>query len=203
LTAADRWAWPLLTALLAGGALLAGLVPAAPIDWQPGLAGSQPWRCWSAAFVHWSALHRAANLAGCAMVGALGVVAGGGIRATLAWALAWPLTQVGLLIEPGLLHYGGLSGVLHAGVAVTATDLCLRERGIRRVIAGALLVGLAAKVVSEAPWQGPLRLVDGWDIAIAPLAHATGAVCGVLCALALAGLMPARHAALPARPLTL
>jgi hypothetical protein len=90
--------------------------------------------------------------------------------------------------------------VLHAGVAVAATDLCLRERGIRRVIAVALLAGLAAKVVSEAPWLAPLRRVDGWDIAIAPLAHATGAGFGVLCALALAGLMPSRHAQKPARP---
>ena len=34
--------------------------------------------------------------------------------------LARPLTQLGLLMRPDLLHYGGLSGVLHAGVAAAA-----------------------------------------------------------------------------------
>jgi rhomboid family GlyGly-CTERM serine protease len=177
-------AWPALAAALAGAALIAPVLPTSAIDWQPSLAASQPWRCWSAAFVHWSALHLAANLVGCLLVGALGVVGDCGARSTWAWLLAWPLTQLGLLLQPALLHYGGLSGVLHAGVAVAATDLLLREKGRRRWIAGLLLAGLVTKVVLEAPWLAPLRQVEGWDIAIAPLAHASGVVAGVVCLLA-------------------
>jgi rhomboid family GlyGly-CTERM serine protease len=188
-------AWPALAMALAAGALIAPALPASSIDWQPGLAASQPWRCWSAAFVHWSALHRVANLVGCLLVGALGVVGECGLRSTGAWLLAWPLTQVGLLLQPALLHYGGLSGVLHAGVAIAASDLLLRERGPRRWIAGLLLAGLASKVVLEAPWLAPLRLVEGWDIAIAPMAHASGVVAGVSCLLAVIGMQRWRAAA--------
>jgi rhomboid family GlyGly-CTERM serine protease len=177
-------AWPALAIGLAAGALIAPALPTSTIDWQPGLAVSQPWRCWSAAFVHWSALHLAANLVGCLLVGALGVVGECGARSTWAWLLAWPLTQIGLLLQPSLLHYGGLSGVLHAGVAVAASDLLLREQGRRRSIAALLLAGLATKVILEAPWLEPLRHVEGWDIAIAPMAHASGVVAGVICLIA-------------------
>jgi rhomboid family GlyGly-CTERM serine protease len=179
--------WPALAIALAAGALIALALPTSTIDWQPGLAAAQPWRCWSAAFVHWSALHLAANLIGCLLVGALGVVGECELRSTWAWLLAWPLTQIGLLLQPSLLHYGGLSGVLHAGVAVAATDVLLRDSGRRRWIAGLLLAGLASKVGLEAPWLAPLRHVDGWDIAIAPMAHASGVVAGVSCLIAVVG----------------
>jgi hypothetical protein len=140
-------------------------------------------------------LHLAANLVGCILVGALGVVGECGARATWAWLLAWPPTQIGLLLQPSLLHYGGLSGVLHAGVAIAATDLLLRDQGRRRWIAGLLLAGLASKVVLEAPWLAPLRHVEGWDIAIAPMAHASGVVAGVTCLLAVVGVQRWRPAA--------
>lgn len=160
-----------------------GIDPAV-LRWQPELAFSQPWRAITAAWVHLSALHLGANLLGTALVAALGVVAGCGRRAALAWALAWPITHLALLAQPALTHYGGLSGVLHAGVAVAVWRLLRAERGVRRAIGAALAVGLLLKLGLEAPWQGPLRQVSGWDIAIAPLAHATGAAAGALCALA-------------------
>ena len=115
---AGRW-WA-LSALLAAGALVGALQPSHALDWQPALAYAQPWRAWSAAFVHWSARHLSANLGALLLVGALGAAAGCQGRATLAWALAWPTGHALLLLQPRLLHYGGLSGVLHAGVAVAA-----------------------------------------------------------------------------------
>ena len=178
-------AWTSLAALLAAGSLLAWFAPAALLDWQPELAGHEPWRWWSAAFVHWSSLHLGANLLGAALVAALGQVGDLSRRAALAWFIAWPLTQLGLLLQPDLLHYGGLSGVLHAGVAVAAVTLVQGERGRRRAIAGALLFGLAVKLLLEAPWGPPLRHPADWDIAVAPLAHSTGAVCGAVLALLL------------------
>ena len=151
-------------------------------DWQPGLFLSQPWRAWSAAAVHWSERHLLMNLGACAVVGWLGWRADAGLRASLAWALAWPLTQIGLLAQPGLLHYGGLSGVLHAGVAVLACLLWRERSGRERWLGAAFGAGLLLKILIEQPWAGPLRSVPGWDFALAPAAHASGAVAGVLCA---------------------
>ena len=176
--------WWALCALAAAGALVATRLDPAPLRWQPELALHEPWRAVTAAWVHLSRLHLAANLAGTALLAALGTAAGCGPRAALAWALAWPLTHAALLAQPALTAYGGLSGVLHAGVAVAAWQLLRGARGQRRAIGAALGLGLLTKLALEAPWAGPLRQVPGWDIAIAPLAHASGAAAGLLCALA-------------------
>ena len=179
------WApWAALCALAAGGALIAPAFDPALLRWQPELALAQPWRSVSAAWVHLSPLHLGANLLGTALVAALGVSAGCGRRAALAWALAWPLTHLALLAQPALARYGGLSGVLHAAVAVAAWQLLRGDRGRRRAIGAALALGLLLKLWLEAPWRGPLRLLPGWDLAIAPLAHASGVAAGWLCALA-------------------
>ena len=186
-------AWPLLAALLAAGALVAWRLPTGTLDWQPALAPAQPWRAFSAAFVHWSATHLGANLLGALVVALYGLAARVPPAAALAWLAAWPLTQLGLLVRPDLLHYGGLSGVLHAGVAVAGVWLVAAEHGVRRFVGAAVLAGLALKVLLEAPWGAPLRHPAGWDIAIAPAAHASGALAGALCALCVRAL-GARHA---------
>ena len=177
-------AWWLVCALAAAGALAAQAVDPTLLRWQPELGLNQPWRLISAAWVHLSPLHLAGNLLGTALVAALGTVAGGGRRAAIAWALAWPLTHLGLLLQPALVGYGGLSGLLHAGVAVAICQLVRGETGQRRLIGVGLALGLTTKLLLEAPWQGgPLRHLPGWDIAIAPLAHSSGALAGLLCAL--------------------
>ena len=152
------------------------------LRWQPELALRQPWRAISAAWVHLSPLHLMANLTGTAVVAVLGTVAGCGPRAALAWALAWPLTHAALALQPALDSYGGLSGVLHAGVAVAGWQLLRAERGRRQAIGAALLVGLIVKVLIESPWAGPGRFAPGWDFAVAPAAHASGSLAGLLCA---------------------
>jgi len=181
---AGHRAWLTLCALAVAGALAGWLAPAMALDWQPALAATEPWRWWTAAFVHWSPLHLGANLAGCAVLAGLGAAARLPSRATLAWGLAWPLTHIALLAQPALAHYGGLSGVLHAGVAVAAVVLLART-GRERAIGAAIATGLLAKLLLERPWAGPLAHPAGWDIAVAPLAHAAGAAAGTLCALAL------------------
>ncbi|WP_271008080.1 rhomboid family intramembrane serine protease [Paucibacter sp. B51] len=184
---AQARAWLGLCALLAAGGLLAGALPSAALDWQPSLAASEPWRAWSAAWVHWSLLHLLANLAGCAVLGALGLSARLGTPWALAWFATWPLTQWGLLLLPTsagpLHHFGGLSGVLHAGVAV-ATVALLQRPGRDRHIGLAIAAGLIAKLWLEQAWTGPaLREVAGWDIAVVPFSHFSGAVAGGLCGL--------------------
>jgi hypothetical protein len=63
--------------------------------------------------------------------------------------------------------------------------LLLRPAGAERWWGLAIGLGLLAKVMLEQPLGPALRQVPGWDIALAPLAHATGAAAGALCALAL------------------
>lgn len=157
--------------------------PAALWDWQPALAASQPWRWWSAAFVHLSPSHLAMNLAGCAVLALLGWRAGAGLRAATAWLLAWPLTHLALWLQPGLLHYGGLSGVLHAGVAIVALHLARHGAGRQRLIGLGLGAGLLVKVLTETPWGPPTQAVAGWDFAVAPMAHATGVAAGIAASL--------------------
>jgi rhomboid family GlyGly-CTERM serine protease len=184
-------AWLALAGALLLGALLWPAADASRWDWQPTLALGQPWRAWTAAWVHWSTSHLMMNAAGLGVIGLLGWRASVQPRDALAWALAWPLTQLGLLLQPGLRHFGGLSGVLHAGVAVTAVAL-LRQGGARRFIGAALAVGLALKLLLERPLGAPLRQIAGWDIPIAPFSHLSGALAGLLCGVLVACLLPRR-----------
>ncbi len=176
-------AWLALSATLALGACIAfALGGTTAIDWQPSRAWSEPWRAWTAAWVHYSVLHLLANLVGCVLVAALGIAARVPHRIALAWLVAWPLTQFGLLLRPDLLHYGGLSGVLHAGVAAVAVHLIVAAHGARRLIGIGILVGVACKIGFEAPWGEALRQLPGWDIAVAPFAHISGFVAGAAAA---------------------
>lgn len=186
-------AWCVVGALLALPSVLVFDQPTASrvLAWEPALWVAEPWRWWSAAWVHLSRLHLLANLAGAALVVALGVAARLPPRASVAWALAWPLTHLGLLAMPELTRYGGLSGVLHAGVAVAATTMLRRSARGERLLGGAIAVVLVVKLLTEAAWRGPLQQPEGWDIAVAPLAHATGALAGA--ALALVCLLPGRR----------
>lgn len=170
-----------LAALLALGSVLAWWAPAMLLDWQPALASAEPWRAWTAAFVHWSAMHLGANLGATAAVAAFGWAAQVPPRAALAWFAAWPLTHAGLLLRPELAHYGGLSGLLHGGVAVVVLWLVVAGRGRRRAIGAVVGAGLVAKLALEQPWAAVLQHPAEWDIAVAPLAHATGAIAGLLC----------------------
>lgn len=185
--------WAAFAALLAGLALAGWFAPAALLDLDAARRATEPWRWWTPVAVHLSPLHLAANVAGAVAVGAVGLAGRVPARTVLAWAAAWPLTHLGLVVAPDLARYAGLSGVLHAGVAVLGVHLLVRpgdgdpdpsRRTRRRVVGAGLLAVLAAKVVTEQPFAGPAaRAVEGWDIAVAPVAHATGAVAGVLAAL--------------------
>ena len=86
---------------------------------------------------------------------------------------------------------------LRAG-QVAKVSAALRDRILGRVRAIGLLIalGLAAKIIGERPLaEPPLRHWDGWNIAIAPLAHLTGALSGALTALLCLTLRDAKRAA--------
>jgi len=171
-----------MTALLAAAATALWFAPRELLTWQPARALAQPWRAWSAAFVHWTPWHLGANLIGCAVVAAFGIAASVPARSTLIWLVAWPLSHAALALQPALASYGGLSGVLHAGVAIAAWHLLRHDSGTRRLIGAAVMAGLVIKLVLEEPWSAPTQQIAGWDFPVAPLAHATGAIAGIVCA---------------------
>lgn len=198
-------AWLAVAALLAGGALIVGALsyvialdaalgatPAAAgglarrldglLDWQPALAASEPWRWWTAAWVHGSRAHLLQNLAGLLLLAWLGVVARVPAPLALAWLLAWPLTQGGWLLGPALAHFFGLSGVLHAGVAIVGLHLLRSPRTGERLGGLLLLAGLAAKLLHEQPFGPLLRAAPDLGIAVAPWSHFSGSVAGLLAA---------------------
>lgn len=156
------------------------------LEWRADSWWTQPWRLMTAAFVHYDLQHLWSNLAGCAAVALFGWAGRLGGQATLAAALAWPLTHAMLLWAPGLARYGGLSGVLHAAVAVAAVALMLQGAGLQRVVGAAVWSGLVLKVLLEGPWRGAVQAAPGWDIPVAVAAHAAGLVCGTAVMIGLA-----------------
>ena len=175
-------AWAALALCHGLASLLVWHLPSAWLDWQPSLAGLQPWRAWTAAWVHWSPLHLSTNLLAAAVVAAFGWAAQVPSAAALAWCLSWPLTHWGWWLRPELGHYGGLSGILHGGVAIVCAWLLLASRGWRRAIGAAVTLGMLIKLVQERPWGAVLRHGGEWDIAVAPMAHTLGAAAGLICA---------------------
>jgi hypothetical protein len=176
----DGSAWLALTALLCVGACVVTAIASetdAPLaasalldalDWQPALALHQPWRLWTCAWVHWSGAHLGVNLAGAGVVGALGWRARVGAASALAWFVAWPLTQVlmaagGTALAVAMPRYGGLSGVLHAGVIVLGLTLAWPRAAARsRTDArGRASRADAGFVATRASMIEPSRITEG------------------------------------------
>ncbi len=177
-------AWCAMATWLSVAMLTAHFLQIAPLlEWQRDAAWLAPWRWWTAAFVHYSDMHLVGNLFGLALTAAFGWMARVPARAAWAWFLAWPLTHLALWPIPDLTRYAGVSGVVHAGVAIVLVQLIIWGTRTERLIALAVLAGLAAKLITERPWAETVQAVDGWDIGLAPLAHVTGVIAGTACAL--------------------
>ncbi|MCM5679255.1 hypothetical protein M8A51_06890 [Schlegelella sp. S2-27] len=174
-------AWLGLSAGLAVAALAGYGLPSGALAWRADAPWSV-WRWFTAVAVHWTALHLGANLAGLALLAWLGASARLPSGAAWAWCAAWPLTQAPLMLVGELRAYGGLSGVLHAGAVIAATYMLCRSRGAPRCIGLGVLAGVALKLWLEAPWQVPLQADAAWGFPVAVIAHATGALTGLACA---------------------
>lgn len=176
------WSWPALCLLLALGCLAAWTL-GNPLEWEwwhDDALDATSW--WTAALVHRSTAHGLANLLALAALAVLGLSLQ--VPRAQAWALAaaWPLSTLGLLLFPQVERYAGLSGVLHAAVSVLVVH-CAWSRD-RHGWAGLLGAGLAAKLLAEGAWSRPLVFEPEWGFAVATGAHLTGALAGLLCALA-------------------
>jgi rhomboid family GlyGly-CTERM serine protease len=149
--------------------------------WSRAQLGVEPWRWITGAWVHWTPAHAAANIAGALVLAGVGWRAGLSAQAAGAWALALPLAQLGLGLKPDLQVVAGLSGFLHAGVAVLVTHLVLQASGRDRWVGVALGLGLLVKLGLEQPWGPALRAEAMWGaMPIVPWAHLAGVVAGLL-----------------------
>ena len=152
----------------------------------------QVWRLFTAHWVHTHPAHAALNLAAWPLIFGLAHTE----LPLRHWALATLVCVLGVDAglwwgAPGVAWYVGLSGVLHGLWALAALAVWRRER----VLAGAMLLGIAAKLYWEqtqgaAPgseaWIGHRVIVD---------AHGYGALAGLLYGIAL----HSRKRALPGR----
>lgn len=189
--------WWLGVGLALGLPALAGLLPTpVPDTWalHPSSGLHQnPLNYWTCAWLHANSRHLLANLAGLALVMLLGWTWRLPSHSALAWALAWPLTHLALLLDPRLDTYYGLSGVLHAGVGVIGVSLITHARPTQGWL---LLLGLLAKCGLENPQLNATVVRPDLGMTVAPLAHLAGALVG----LALAWALSRRHRCSQSRP---
>jgi rhomboid family GlyGly-CTERM serine protease len=208
----QRYAWTTLASLLAVLAMGSWMVqehypgPADLLAWHRASSALEIWRIWTSAGLHWSPWHLAANLLGCLVLAAWGRACDLGIRPTVAWLLAWPLTQASLWLTSDIHHYGGLSGVLHAGVAIGAAQLLTRPHRAERALGLWVLLGLCIKLLSETPILAPAELGAGEAVplpgapgySVAYQVHWAGSLTGLLCTALVQPLGRRRSVAVPA-----
>lgn len=189
-------AWTALASLFALLALLSWMMQrrhpelADLLSWQRASAPGEFWRVWTSAGLHWSPWHLVANLLGCLALAAWGKACDLGVRHCFAWLLAWPLTQACLWLSSDLQHYGGLSGVLHAGVAIGALQLLARPDKAERELGLWVFLGLGVKLWSETPfllpvaWGAtePVPLPGAPGFSVAYQVHWAGSLAGLACA---------------------
>lgn len=200
-------AWLLLCALHGVASMLLWWAHAPAVQaltWYAELWPAQPWTLWTSAWVHLNTPHLIGNQLALGALTAAGWVLRPPLAATLAWALSWPLLQLSLLWWPQVTHAVGLSGLLHAGVAVLGLHLLLGGASPMARPWGALLIaGIAVKLLMERGWQHPLQHDLGTELPVVQAAHLSGALWGAVLA-ALLGALGAwwsrRQAAGASRP---
>jgi len=136
----------------------------------------QLWRLWTGHLVHFGSSHLFWNLAVFVVTGAWAETLAPR-RTRFFLLLAPPFISIVLLVfAPGLLMYGGLSGIA-VGTFVLLAWLRLGSEKSSRWFWRAALALLAAKIVIESFLSGPIfARISGQGIHDVPLAHIAGAV---------------------------
>ena len=146
---------------------------------RPGIAAGEFWRLASGHFVHLGASHLFMNVVGLILVWYLTATS----FTSRQWLLVTAIVMVGLnlglwFLEPNLIGYVGLSGLLHGLLAAGI----IASLGSGRSEIWILGVGLAAKLGYEqlvGPLPGSEHAAGG---AVIVAAHAYGALAGALAA---------------------
>ena len=142
----------------------------------------RPWTLWTSAWVHMNTQHLISNQLAVGALAAMAWVLKPGLRASAAWLAAWPLVPLVLPLWPHVGYYAGLSGLIHAAVAVVGVYLLAGRSAVpvARRWGLMLLAGLLAKLLYERSWQWPVVWSDGLGISVVQSAHLVGAVGGAL-----------------------
>jgi membrane associated rhomboid family serine protease len=167
------------------------------LTWQADDWTLRPWTLWTSAWVHVNTPHLIVNQIALGILTGLAWLLRPGVRAALAWFLAWPLLQATLVLWPQVGYSVGLTGLLHAGTMIMALQLVLGRIATRKARRwGMMLVaGLLTKLLLERAWSYPVVWDPAGDRSVVQAAHLCGAVWGA----ALSLLMDIRRRR-PARP---
>ena len=150
-------------------------------DWD-----DRPWSLWTSAWVHMNTQHLISNQLAVGALAAMAWVLKPGLRASLAWLLTWPVIPLMLPYWPHIGYYAGLSGLIHAAVAVVGVYLVAGRTTVpmARRWGGMLLLGLVTKLLIERAWHWPVVWSDNLGISVVQASHLVGAVAGAVAAFA-------------------
>lgn len=159
-----------------------------PLAWQATWRADHwfqsPWTLWTSAWVHMNTPHLIGNQMAVGALAAMAWLLKPHAGAGVAWLLSWPLMVLCLLNWPQVGHYAGLSGLVHAAVAIVGLHLVLGEMRIPKAQrwGAMLLLGLLVKLGLERAWHWPVVWSDADDMSVVQAAHLAGAGVGLLAA---------------------
>jgi hypothetical protein len=157
------------------------------LTWHYDTVWSMPWTLWTSAWVHVNPPHLIFSQMGLGLLVALAWVLRPPWISTWAWLLSWPLAQACLVWWPQIGYAAGLSGLMHAGVAVLAVHLLM---GLVRIPKGRrwgslLLLALLVKLAMERGWAHPVVWDGGTELSVVQALNLTSALWGAALALVL------------------
>lgn len=176
--------WLILCALHGVASMLAWWSQGVSLPWLAWNADDwllRPWTLWTSAWVHSNTPHLIANQMALGLLVALAWLVRPDGWSTLAWALAWPLTQALLPMWPQIGHAVGLSGLLHAAAGVLAVHLMLGRLPLFAGRRWGVLLGLVllAKLLLERAWDYPVVWDAATERSVVQAAALTGTFWGV------------------------
>ena len=154
----------------------------AALQWDSALWLQRPWTLWTAAFAHLSGGHLLANLLALAALAILGWSLRVGRAAAVALLAAWPLGTLALLAWPEVRQYSGLSGLIHAAIAVLWADAALHRKAYP--LSFIVFAGMLLKLLSEHAWNTPIAFDPAWGFNVVYASHLSGTLAGAMCGVA-------------------
>lgn len=184
-------AWLLLCAWHGVASMLlwwAGADLVTTLTWRSDSWLQQPWTLWTSAWVHMNTPHLIGNQLALGALTAFAWIVRPPLACALAWWLAWPLTQLSLLLWPQIGYAVGLSGMMHAGAMVLAVHLILRRMEVpkARRWGGLLALGVLIKLMLEHGWSLPVVWDEANGMSVVLASHFAGTVWGLSLGLATA-----------------
>jgi len=147
------------------------------VDWL-----DRPWSLWTSAWVHMNTQHLISNQLAVGALTAMAWVLKPGWRASLAWVLVWPVIPLAMPFWPHVGYFAGLSGLIHAAVAVSGVYLVAAQVTVPKARRWGmmLLLGLALKLWLEQAWLHPVVWNEGLGMSVVQCAHLVGVLSGLL-----------------------